>query len=284
MSESSAGSGTPLADLLTALLDERARLVELLAAVPEAEWRTRPPSGGWTVADHVIQLALLDEAATLAVTAPQRFATHARGRRGGGPSAPGDVDARAGSRPAPGLLRWLGRTQRALVKAYRTVDATHRVPWYGTELDAGAVLAARLTETWAHGWDLATMLGAQWPPTDRLRPVADLAVRSLGPSFEQLERPAPTVPVRIELTGPGGELWTWGREHARDRVTGAAEDLCLVLTGRRRVTEVALDVSGVVVGEWLAIGRAYPGAPDQASLRRSGDTPADHSSGGVPVS
>ncbi|MDQ2707581.1 MAG: maleylpyruvate isomerase family mycothiol-dependent enzyme [Actinomycetota bacterium] len=264
MTAPTSGAGELLADLL----NERARLLELLCAVPEADWRTRPSTGGWTVADHVIQLALLDEAACLAVTAPQRFATHARARLGGGPSAPGDVDA-PGSRPAPSLLRWLGRTQCALVNAYRTLDSDHRLPWYGTELDAGTALAARLTETWAHGWDLAEALGAGWPATDRLWHVADLGFRTLGASFELLGRPVPTVPVRIALTAPGGALWTWGREHARDEVTGAAEDLCLVLTGRRDIAEVPLRVTGAVVGEWLAIGRAYPGAPDAPATRRA---------------
>lgn len=284
MSESPADPGAPLGSLLADFLDERARLTELLRTVPEGEWRSRPTSGGWTVADHVIQLALLDEAATMAVTTPQRFATHARARLAGGPAAPGDVDARAGSRAAPSLLRWLSRTERVLAKAYRPIDAAHPVPWYGTELDAGTALTARLTETWAHGWDLATLLGAEWPATERLRHIADLAVRSLGASFEQLGRPVPAVPVRIELTGPDGQLWTWGAEHARDQVTGSAEDLCLVLTGRRRAAEVPLRVSGVVVAEWLAVGRAYPGAPDPAVVRRAATTSANRPTGGVAVS
>jgi uncharacterized protein (TIGR03084 family) len=255
--------------LIGDLLEERAQLVDLLRPLPEQAWRTRPPSGHWTIADHVTQLALLDEAATVAVTAPKRFATHSRARLASGPSAPGDIDARARARPGPGLLEWLGRTQRALVKAYRSLEPDHRLPWYGTELDARASLVARLTETWAHGRDLADALNVGWPSTDRLRHVADLGVQSLGSSFEMLGRPVPTVPVWIELVAPSGELWTWGREHARDRVSGSAEDLCLVLAGRRVAAETGLTVTGAVVGEWLAIGRAYPGAPDIPGGRRA---------------
>jgi uncharacterized protein (TIGR03084 family) len=276
MSESPTGSGVPPTDgldgALADLLAERARLTELLREVAPDGWRSPFGSAGWTVADHVVQLALLDEAATLAVTAPQRFATHARSRTAGGPVGPaGDwtkASARAGSGDAPSLLRWLVRAQRALVKAYRPLAPDHTLPWYGTELDAATALTARLAETWVHGWDLATGLGTSWPATGRLRVVADLAVRSLGASFEQLGRPAPTVPVRVELTGPDDERWVWGPEHARDQVSGAAEDLCLVLAGRRRVEEVPLRVSGVVVAEWLAVGRGYPGAPDPAAFRR----------------
>ena len=258
-----------LGPLLSELSHERVQLVDLLQPLPEQALRARPPSGHWTIADHVTQLALLDEAATVAITAPKRFATHARARLAGGPSAPGDIDARARARPGPGLLEWLGRTQRALINAYRDIGPDRRMPWYGTELDARSSLIARLTETWAHGHDLADALHVTWHSTERLRHVADLGVRNLGASFEVLGRPVPTVPVRIELGGPGGEIWTWGSERARDRVTGSAQDLCLVLTGRRAVAGTGLTVTGAVVGEWLAIGRVYPGSPDIPGDRRT---------------
>ena len=263
---------TPSADLgplLSELLQERAQLVDLLRALPEQTWRARPPSGNWTVADHITQLALLDEAATAAVTAPKRFATHARARLSSGPSSPGDIDARARARPGPGLLEWMGRTQRALVRAYRNLEPDRRLPWYGTELDARTSVIARLTETWAHGHDLGDALNVAWISGERLHHIADLGVRGLGSSFEMLGRPVPGVPVRIELSAPGDETWTWGSERARDRVTGSAEDLCLVLTGRRGAAETGLTVTGAVVGEWLAIGRVYPGAPDIPGGRRT---------------
>jgi uncharacterized protein (TIGR03084 family) len=258
-----------LGPLLSELQQERAQLVDLLRPLPEEAWLARPPTGNWTVADHITQLALLDEAATVAVTAPKRFATHARARLSSGPSSPGDIDARARARPGPGLLDWLSRTQRALIKAYRNIEPDHRLPWYGTELDARTSVIARLTETWAHGRDLADALNVAWTSTDRLHLVADLGVRGLASSFEMLGRPVPTVPVWIELTAPGGELWRWGSEHARDRVIGSAEDLCLVLTGRRAAAETGLTVTGAVVGEWLVIGRVYPGAPDIPGGRRT---------------
>jgi len=260
---------TDLGPLLSELLRERAQLTDLLGPLPEQTWRARPPTGNWTVADHVTQLALLDEAATVAVTAPKRFATHARARLSAGPSAPGDIDARARARPGPGLLEWLGRSQRALVRAYRHLEPDDRLPWYGTELDARTSVIARLTETWAHGRDLSDALNVPWTSTDRLHHIADLAVRGLAASFEMLGRPVPGVPVWIELSAPGGGTWTWGSDRARDRVSGPAEDLCLVLTGRRAVAETGLAVTGAVVGEWLAIGRVYPGAPDIPGGRRT---------------
>jgi len=39
-------------------------------------------------------------------------------------------------------------------------------------------------------------------------------------------RQAPDTPVRVELTAPGGELWSWGPEGAADLVRGPALDFC----------------------------------------------------------
>ncbi|MGQ0480874.1 MAG: maleylpyruvate isomerase family mycothiol-dependent enzyme [Pseudonocardia sp.] len=262
MTVPTAGTGELLADLLA----ERSRLTDLLGPLPEPAWRARPASGHWTIAEHVTALALLDEAAALAVTAPTRFVTHSRSRMACPPRL-GDIDARHRDSPGPELLSWLGAAQTKLVRAYRRLDPAHLLPWYGTDLDAGTALAARIAETWAHGRDVAAACGANWVPTNRLRHVAELGIRSLGASFEALGRPVPTVPVRIELSGPDDQAWTWGREQARDRVTGTAEDLCLVLTGRRTPAQVGLRVNGVVVAEWLEIARPYPGAPEAPGWR-----------------
>jgi uncharacterized protein (TIGR03084 family) len=248
---------------------ERARLVELLADLPEPLWRTPTGVEGWVVADHVAHLALLDEAVTLARTAPRRFATHARARRGRRGAADLDVRVRTG----PELLARLAGTQDALARAFRDTDPGRRLPWYGADRDVAdrdvaTALTALLTETWAHGGDVAEALGAPWPATDRLWPVADLGIRGLGGCFEALGRPVPTVPARVELIAPDGTTWAWGREQARERVSGTAEELCLVLTGRREPAATGLRVSGVVAAEWLAIARPYPGAGPPPTRRR----------------
>ena len=255
-------------ELLADLLAERARLARLIQPLDDATWAAAPAPGVCCIADHIAQLTFHDEAAAMAVTAPKRFATHARAQRGAG--VPTEVAGQHRVRPGAELLDRLHRAQQAVARAYRGVDPHRPLPWYGTELTASTALAASLLETWGHGVDVAELLGQSWPATDRLWHGVDLAVRSLGPSFELLGRPVPTVPVRIELTAPGGALWCWGREQARDRVVGPAEDLCLVLTGRRDRSEVALRVVGAVAAEWLAVGRAYPGARRTSARRSSG--------------
>ena len=66
---------------------------------------------------------------------------------------------------------------------------------------------------------------------------------------------------RVQLTAPGGELWTWGPEEAEYRVAGPALDFCLVVTRRRHRDDTALQIRGEVADEWLTIAQAYAGSP-----------------------
>ena len=76
-------------------------------------------------------------------------------------------------------------------------------------------------------------------------------------------------PVRVELTGPAGEHWSWGPDAAPDRVAGSALDFCLVVTQRRHPDDTALAVVGPHAEEWLAIAQAFAGAPTDQRARES---------------
>ena len=116
-------------------------------------------------------------------------------------------------------------------------------------------------ETWAHGQDVADALGVQRVPTDRLRHVAFIGVRTLGYGFVSHGRPAPTQPVRVELTGPGGEHWAFGGDDAENRVTGPALDFALLVTQRRHRDDLALTPTGKVADDWLDVAQAFAGPP-----------------------
>ena len=47
-------------------------------------------------------------------------------------------------------------------------------------------------------------------PTDRLRHVADIAVRARPQGYRVRSLDVPATPVRVELTAPSGRVWTWG--------------------------------------------------------------------------
>jgi uncharacterized protein (TIGR03084 family) len=130
-------------------------------------------------------------------------------------------------------------------------------------MKARSMLTARLMETWAHGQDIADGLGVERVPTDRLRHVAHLGVRTVGFAFAAHGRPAPEVPIRFELRSPGGELWRWGPEDAADRVSGPALDFCLLVTQRRHRDDLALTAEGTTARAWLPIAQAFAGPPGE---------------------
>jgi uncharacterized protein (TIGR03084 family) len=138
---------------------------------------------------------------------------------------------------------------------------TARLPWYGPDMAAASSVTAQLMETWAHGQDVADALGAVLEPTDRLRHIAHLGVRTAGFSFALRGLPAPTDPVRVELVAPNGAVWAWGPAGAGDRVSGPALDFCLLVTQRRHRGDVTLDVVGATAERWMSVAQAFAGEP-----------------------
>jgi hypothetical protein len=116
--------------------------------------------------------------------------------------------------------------------------------------------------------------------------VAHLGVSTFFFTFQLNARAVPVTPVRVELTGPDGEKWTWGPAGAADRVTGPAGaadrvtgpalDFCLAVTQRRHLDDLALEVTGPVAAEWMPIAQAFAGPPGQ------GRKPGMRVPGGIP--
>ena len=72
---------------------------------------------------------------------------------------------------------------------------------------------------------------------------------------------APAEPFRVELTGPDGDLWTWGPDDAAQRVTGPALDFCLLVTQRAHRADLDLVAEGPDADQWLDIAQAFAGPP-----------------------
>jgi uncharacterized protein (TIGR03084 family) len=116
-------------------------------------------------------------------------------------------------------------------------------------------------ETWAHGQDVADALGVTRVPSDRLRHVAHIGVGARTFSYLANGLEVPTELVRVELTAPGGTVWTWGPADAANRVNGPALDFCLVVTQRRHRDDTALEATGPLADQWLSIAQAFAGPP-----------------------
>jgi uncharacterized protein (TIGR03084 family) len=240
---------------------ETATLDALLAGAGDDVWGLATPAEGWTVQDQITHLAFFDDATTTAATDPDRF-------RAGRDEVLADVDGfteqiadryRAWSGPA--AHAWLHTARAAMLQALELLDPSARLPWYGPDLSAAGAITARIMETWAHGQDISDAVGVTRRPTRALWQVAHLGTRALPNSFLAHDRPVPESAVRVELVGPGGETRAWGPDDASDLVRGAALDFCLVVTQRRHLDDVALDIRGSTATEWMGIAQAFAGPP-----------------------
>jgi uncharacterized protein (TIGR03084 family) len=248
-------------DVLTDLAAEGEALDALVAPLSGAGWATATPAAGWDVAHQVAHLAWTDHASLLAATDPEGWEAlleTARADLAGFVDAAADEWAR--TPPEELLARW--RTGRAaLATALAAVPAGRKIDWFGPPMSATSMATARLMETFAHGRDVADALGVTPEPTDRLRHVCHLGVRTRGFAHVVHGLDVPTTDVRVELTGPGGDTWTWGDPDAADRVTGPAEDFALLVTQRRHRDDTALVAEGAGAQQWLSIAQAFAGAP-----------------------
>ena len=243
------------------LAAESAELYDVLSGLTEADWRRPTPAPGWSVLDQVTHLAYFDEAATLSATDPDRFRAEAGALAAEGDDFPDRVAERHRDLRGVEVSAWLQRARRTYLDTFAALAPGTQLPWYGPPMSAASSVTARLMETWAHGQDVVDALGLVRRPTARLRHVAHLGVRTLGWSFRVRGLPVPEVPVRVELTGPDGDLWTWGPADAADRVTGAAEAFCLLVVQRRHRWQTTLSATGPVADRWLDVAQAFAGAP-----------------------
>ncbi|WP_443079265.1 TIGR03084 family metal-binding protein [Streptomyces sp. NBC_01498] len=249
----------PLVPLLDDLRDESDELDRLVAGLADADWSLPTPAAGWTVAHQIAHLAWTDTASLLAVTDEAAFADVA-GQALTAPHTFVDDGAADGAAlpPADLLARWRAGRER-LRQALRAAPPGARFPWYGPPMSGPSMVTARLMETWAHGQDVADALGARRAPTARLRHVAWIGVRARDYAYLVRGEQPPTAPFRVELTGIGGELWTYGPEDADQRVTGPALDFCLLVTQRAHRADLAVRAEGVDADRWLDIAQAFAG-------------------------
>lgn len=249
-----------MADLHSLLEDLRAEMTDLDRIVAAADDLQRPtPAEGWTIHDTVGHLAFFDRESVLAITDPEAFTAKVAAMDPA--TFMDDAVAEMRARSAPELLElWRAGRDRELA-ALGGADPKARLPWYGPPMNPLSFATARLMEYWAHGQDVADALGVRREPTDRLRHICHLGVRTRGFAYANRGLPAPEGEVYVEVTSPGGDTWSWGDPEAADRVTGTAEHFALLVTQRRHRDDLDLNVSGPLAEEWVSIAQAFAGPP-----------------------
>jgi uncharacterized protein (TIGR03084 family) len=233
----------------------------LVAALAERDWQTATPAPGWTIAHQIAHLYWTDRVAVVAVTDEAGFAellTTAAENPGG--FVDEGAEELAATPPAELLAAWR-ETRGQLHQELLRVEAGRKLPWFGPPMSAASMATARLMETWAHGLDVADALGVKRGASPGLKSIAHIGVRTRDFAYAVNGLPAPAEPFLVELRAPDGTTWSWGPAEADQRVTGAAEDFCMLVTQRRPRAELDVVAVGADADHWLNIAQAFAGPP-----------------------
>lgn len=240
---------------------EHAALDEIVSPLSVEEWETLTPAEGWAVRDQIAHLAFFDEKATEAVSDPGAFMAGLT-EAAKDPDEYMNAPIRRGRELSPTeLLTWWREARKAMLASFEPLEPADRIPWYGPPMSAASFATARLMETWAHGQDIADALEVRREASARLRHIAHLGVRTRQFSYTNRGLEAPADDIWISLEAPGGEVWTWGDEASADRVTGPAEDFCLIVTQRRHPDDTAIEAVGPSASQWISVAQAFAGPP-----------------------
>lgn len=246
-------------DVFSDLTEESDEVDQLVANLDETSWALPTPAPGWTVAHQVAHLAFVYRLAGTAASDPDRFRAMASGAA---TDFDGAVNAALSdylpNRPEVLLARWRDERDTA-IKALAAVPAGEIVPWLVRPLPAPVLACAGMMEAFAHGQDIADALGVRRVRTDRIRHVAWFVTLVWDFGYDVWGLTPPDVQFRYELTAPSGALWTFGPEDSPQRISGPAEDFCLLATRRRHRDDLALTAEGEDADAWLDIAQAYRG-------------------------
>lgn len=260
-------TATAPSNLASVLADLSAEGVDLdaLVSADGVDLGTPTPAIGWTIGHQLGHLRWTDELTVLSCSDPAGFRSATSKLTGAAELAQAiDQGARLGAgTPSEELLASWRTGRAAVLDAMYKVPSGTRLDWIGPPMGAGTMASARIMETWAHGQDIADALGVVRTPTDRLRHVAELGVRTRDHAFRTNGLPLPSDPFRIELTAPSGAIWSWGPPDAAESVFGPAVEFALLVTQRRHPEDLSLRAAGALAQRWITIAQAFAGAPGE---------------------
>jgi enediyne biosynthesis protein E11 len=247
-------------DVIADLTAEAEAVDKLVAGIDAADWERPSPAPGWTVANQIAHLAFIFRIAGTAASDPDLFtAMTAKASQNFEAAVNGALREFADDSPATLLGKW--RAQRdSAISALDAVPPDQVVPWLVRPLPPAVLACAGLMECFAHGQDIADALGVRRAGTDRLWHLAWFATLTWDFGYQARGLTTPDVQFRYELTAPSGAVWEFGPANAEQRITGPAEDFCLLVTRRRHRDDLEVKAVGEDADAWLDIAQAYRGA------------------------
>jgi uncharacterized protein (TIGR03084 family) len=244
---------------LRAEADELHAFLETLA---DEDWGRPTGFKSWTPWDVVAHLHFYDQVSMLSLEGEEAFLPR-RGELlrefGKGTSNAELARQEYGDWSAAELLeRWI-TTCHDMARQLGESDPKRRLPWFGPDMGVRMFTTARLMETWAHGQEVYDLLGVRREPTDRLKHIATIGVKTFGWTFVNRKLEVPGPPPHVRLAAPSGEVWEWNEPSEIECVRGDALDFCLVVTQARNIADTPLEVVGEVASKWMAIAQCFAG-------------------------
>jgi uncharacterized protein (TIGR03084 family) len=249
-------------DLLDALAAQHTELAALVDGAAAGDWERTTRCEGWDVACVLLHLAQTDELA--ATSARGELERLERGLMSSVDADQATVDGAAAAsveveRAVGGdaiCQRWHAASHD-MQRAFAAADPHERVTWVTNLLSVQTLAATRLSECWIHTGDIASALGVDLAPTDRLRFIARLAWRTLPYAFEQAGM-SMHGPVALELIGPLGDAWRFDPEvPALTTISGSAAEFCDVAARRVAAGQTSLIGTGPDAEMALRLVRTY---------------------------
>ncbi len=244
---------------------EAAALAGLLERLSDADWERETLFKSWTINDVVRHLHTGDIMAATSVADPAAFVAllaDVRAKRATGFTPRDDARARFGHLAGAALLDAWRRQMAALCDKLDGLDPSTRLKWAGPDMSVRMFTTARQMETWAHGQEVFDVMGVERAPTDRLKNIAEIGVRTFGWTFVNRGETAPAPVPQVRLQAPSGGEWVWNPDVREQLVAGAALDFCQVVTQVRNVADTGLRVEGAVAQRWMAIAQCFAGKPE----------------------
>jgi uncharacterized protein (TIGR03084 family) len=254
--------------MLPQVTDFRAEADELnqvLQPLADPDWERPTLFKRWTINDIVRHLHDGDQMALASIAGPDQFAQFRIERQAMIDSGLTRVEAARLRLDNLNGARLRERWYAGMADLCDQVSAlplNARLKWAGPDMGVRMFTTARQMETWAHGQAIYDLLGCMRTPTDRLRNIAEIGVRTYGWTFANRALPLPSPVPHVRLTAPSGAVWQWNDPASDNVVEGEALAFCQVVTQTRNIADTNLRVTGEPARKWMCIAQCFAGPPE----------------------
>ena len=237
----------------------------LLLTLPESAWRRPTLFKGWTINDivqHLHDSDLMALASIEGLDAFTRFRAERQSLIDRGKTRVEAARDRLGDLTGARLLETWRARMVELCEKLSALPPETRLPWAGPAMGIRMFTTARQMETWAHGQAIYDLVGQIRAPTDRLRNIAEIGVRTYGWTFANRGRPVPGPVPYVRLTAPSGAIWEWNDRTPDNAVEGDALPFCQVVAQTRNIADTDLNVTGEPARIWMSLAQCFAGPPE----------------------